>query len=331
MDLWKERNFIFFFSRSSLQRWKKGPARRGGGRKAGRPRALAGRPLRAFFRHLKKARAVNKNVGLRGLVVGWKRQGMGGEVGERSFYRYCAREGYSLRAVMRKGILSPGDRVQRERWARSLLPNGAEYWKRVCFFLDCVSFLYKRNPAEEASTPKGRVWMKKVERLQLSGKSKNIGVGGRMLHVCVAISFGRGVVVCEPYERLTGERFAGIVEKVFPPCGYHPTKLFVQDNCPAQNARVAVQAIARAGFTQVKIPPRSPDCNPIENLFAWVKQRLRAQALEEGIEKETFLGFEKRVLDTLRGVGREHVDRLILSMPKRLDKILGGRGERLLY
>ena len=84
--------------------------------------------------------------------------------------------------------------------------------------------------------------MKKNERLQLSGKGKNIGVGGRMLHVCVAISYGRGVVMCTPYTKLTGEEFSRLVDKHFPAAAFHPTKLFLQDNCPAQNSRVAREA-----------------------------------------------------------------------------------------
>ncbi len=84
--------------------------------------------------------------------------------------------------------------------------------------------------------------MKKEERLEMSGKGRNIGVGGRMLHLCVAISYGRGVVICVPYVKLTGGVFGSLVEKYFPAAAYHHTKVFVQDNCPAQNAKVVMEA-----------------------------------------------------------------------------------------
>ena len=97
------------------------------------------------------------------------------------------------------------------------------------------------------------------------------------------------------------------------------------------DAAVLTIAITRAGFTQVKIPPRSPDINPIENLFPWAKRRLRGQALLQGIRNESFSGFQKRVVATLMGAGREFVDRLILSLPERLKAIVAGKGERIQY
>ena len=105
----------------------------------------------------------------------------------RTFYYLCKREGFFWTAVARKGVLSEEDRRARVRFAMEMRGKGEEFWKRVCFFLDCASFLYKRNPEEEAKTPRGKVWMRKGERIAMSGKCKNIGVGGRLLHLCVAI------------------------------------------------------------------------------------------------------------------------------------------------
>jgi len=138
--------------------------------------------------------------------------------------------------------LSAEDKKKRVKFAKDMVQKKVGFWKSLCFFLDCASFLYKRNPEEEARTPKGRVWMKKNERLELSGKSKNIGVGGRLLHMCVAISYGRGVVMCHPYAKMTGQTFSGIVKNTFPSCAFHSTKRFVQDNDPAQNSAVAKEA-----------------------------------------------------------------------------------------
>ena len=45
-----------------------------------------------------------------------------------------------------------------------------------------------------------------------------------------------------------------------------------------------------------RIPPRSPDLNPIENVFNVVKKQLKDEALEKNIENETKDEYEKRVL-----------------------------------
>jgi hypothetical protein len=140
-------------------------------------------------------------------------------------------------------VLLQNDHKARVAFAKEMLKTEPGFFtKSVSFFLDCASFLYKRNPLDEASAPRGRVWMRKSERLRLSGKARNIGVGGKLLHLAVAISFGRGVVLCRPYEKLTGAVFASIVKEEFPRCAFNGSKTFVMDNDPSQNSKVATLA-----------------------------------------------------------------------------------------
>ena len=199
------------------------------------------------------------------------------------------------------------------------------------FFLDCVSFVYKRNPCDEASNPRSRVWRKKTERLQLCAKGSSSGTGGRLLHLCVAIAFGRGVVFVEPYDRLTSATFCAIVKKHFRKCAFASPRLFVMDNDPVQNSSPCRKVISLLGFTLLKIPPRSPDVNPIENLFAGVKKSLRNQAVERELGWESFADFKSRVVSTLLTVGAALTDRLILSMEHRLHLILEQKGERIRF
>ncbi len=43
------------------------------------------------------------------------------------------------------------------------------------------------------------------------------------------------------------------------------------NNDPSQRSKIAWKAMNKAGATLFTIPPRSPDLNPIENLFHIVK------------------------------------------------------------
>ena len=72
----------------------------------------------------------------------------------------------------------------------------------VAFYLDGVSFVYKTNPLDQARAPKGRVWRKRSEGLTQGclAKGSKSGVGGRVAKLMVAISYGKGVVVCERYD-----------------------------------------------------------------------------------------------------------------------------------
>ena len=54
-------------------------------------------------------------------------------------------------------------------------------------------------------------------------------------------------------------------------------KIFVMDNDPSQTSAKARAVLTEMGYTMQKIPPRSPDLNPIENIFHLVRKRLKAR------------------------------------------------------
>jgi len=73
--------------------------------------------------------------------------------------------------------------------------------------------------------------------------------------------------------------FAKFVKKHFPiafrrSCNTSGAENFLQDGDPSQNSKKAKVALANIGAAQLSIPPKSPDCNPIENFFALIGRRL---------------------------------------------------------
>ena len=79
------------------------------------------------------------------------------------------------------------------------------------------------------------------------------------------------------------------------------------------------------------IPKRSPDLNPIENIFNIVKRDLKKQALTNRISSETFQEFACRVKRTLYRTRKDIIDNTIASMYKHLDLIIASRGRRTSY
>lgn len=156
------------------------------------------------------------------------------------------------------------------------------------------------------------------------------------LNFFVGISYNKGVVLCERYYgTVTGEKFASVVKKHFPDAlekSINPKgKRIIQDNCPRQNSKLATAAMWKIGAKLTKIPPRSPDINCIENLFAQVSQELDRQAKDQKIKSETKEEFEARIRKTFMEFPVERIDKLIESMPKRIDEILKNGGKRINY
>ena len=64
-------------------------------------------------------------------------------------------------------------------------------------------------------------------------------------------------------------------------------KEFLQNGCPVQNSKKAMQALDTVAAIKFRILPCSPEFNPIENVFNLVKSELRTQAFEKNINYET--------------------------------------------
>ena len=73
---------------------------------------------------------------------------------------------------------------------------------------------------------------------------------------------------------INGESFAGFCEWLLAPA-LSPGDLVVMDNLSSHKSVQAVEAIEAVGARVVYLPPYSPDLNPIENIFAKVKQLIR--------------------------------------------------------
>ena len=97
------------------------------------------------------------------------------------------------------------------------------------------------------------------------------------------------------------------------------SKRILMDGCPQKLARKAFNEI---GVMISKIPPRSPDLNPIENFFKLIVRKLRKQVLDEQIESETYSEFRQRVQSIMLKFSVEKINKIIESMSCRIDMVL---------
>ncbi len=80
------------------------------------------------------------------------------------------------------------------------------------------------------------------------------------------------------------------------------------------------------------IPPRSPDLNPIENIFKLVVgDELRKNAIKFQIMRETFDEFKARAIATIRSIPIITINKTIASMDNRISIILRNGGKKTKY
>jgi len=85
------------------------------------------------------------------------------------------------------------------------------------------------------------------------------------------------------------------------------------------------------GTEMFGIPARSPDLNPIENVFHIVRRQLKEDAMEKKIESETYDEFCLRVKDTIMSTNVDYIAKTIESMPERIKRVIKNKGGRTKY
>ena len=215
--------------------------------------------------------------------------------------------------------------------------ESTDFWKEdISFYFDGVGFVHHSRPKQHALACRGKVWRKHGEGLSLNctSKGQTESNGGKQIKNFVAISHNCGVICAEQYEKLSGATFADFITrnfgKLFQRSGKNTTK-WLQDGDPFQNSAAAKKAMENMEATLVLIPPRSPDLNPIENVFAFVKKELKMQVIDNNIEKETIQQFSLRVKATLYSSRVQLINKVIESMGTRLSRIIVRKGGRIEY
>ena len=299
----------------------------------GRPRKLSERDERRVLRSIPELRRSEGSFTSRRVAT---HAGLAPNISNRTIRRCLNKHGYGYRQSRKKGLMTQEDRENRVKFCRKVKGlKCADFWKKyISMYVDGVGFEYKTKPLDQARAPSAREWRLKSEGLKVTMKGKK--EGARNANFMVGISYGEGAIAVQQYfGSITGAKCAKITEECLAPAMERSVapraRRILQDGCPRQNSKVSINAFDKHKIKVFKIPARSPDLNPIENLFNTVKKRLRRQALDQNIEYETFEEFSERVTKTLLEFPAKDIDKIIDSMGKRVDDIIKTGGYRTKY
>ena len=219
----------------------------------GRPKKLSVRDRWLLKRSIDQLRQVNANFTMKELIRFSGLPCTGASYS--TFYREVKSMGFKFLNARKKGELNQSDCKKRCHFAKKcqkilkIKPN--LFHSNISFYLDGVSFVFKRKPMPDAAVPKGKIWWKRSEGLRLTSKGCKDLPGGKRLHFLVAIAFNRGVVLAQEYEHMSGEYFSDFVKKNLSKLftGETEQKWFVMDNDPSQRSKAAMKAINETGAT----------------------------------------------------------------------------------
>lgn len=104
----------------------------------------------------------------------------------------------------------------------------------------------------------------------------------------VAISDGKGVLMCERYKKMNAEYFAWFIDwhfdTMFAQAGKGLTRFRLQVGDPSQNSKMTHDTMAHCHAKLLRIPPRFPDFKAIENIFNIVYKKLAREVPDGKID-----------------------------------------------
>jgi hypothetical protein len=143
-----------------------------------------------------------------------------------------------------------------------------------------------------------------------NGVGKLIEVQGNMDAVKYCEILDNGVV--ESFEKLEMEE---------------EERIFQQDNDPKHTSKLGQQWFVDNNIQVLSCPAQSPDLNPIEHLWTYLKDQLKAY---ERPPKGVFELWE-RLVEEWNKIPAERCQRLIETMPRRIEAVVRARGGHTKY
>eukprot|EP00795_Rhopilema_esculentum_P005758 gene5758-11032_t len=91
------------------------------------------------------------------------------------------------------------------------------------------------------------------------------------------------------------------------------SRCWIKDGDPSQHSVLALNAMRELNSELLSIPPRSPDTNPIENLFGIAKRMLGQDVIDNNITVESIEACENRIRRILNEIPVSTIDSIIES------------------
>lgn len=172
-----------------------------------------------------------------------------------------------------------------------------------------------------------RLWVRSRARVLKALVSPSVQGGGGRILVWGAIWRGGRSPLHVTKETMTSERYIQVLQQYICPMVTQGDWRFMDDNAPPHTSHATRAFKQQVGVRTFAWPPRSPDLNPIENVWSWCKLRLRKRLRQE----DTLQTVEQHFVELWNEMPQNLIDVLIDSMTKRVGEVIRNRGELTHY
>ena len=235
-------------------------------------------------------------------------------VSPRTITRRVTEKGMVYGSTLAKPLLSAKNRKKRLEWTKNLL---ADSWDNVVFTDEATFRIYG---------VKKKVWRFKNHKI-----ITRIVKHPAKVHVWGCFSNkGFGKLYCFK-SNLNGPLLTKIYSKALVPSakawfGKNTSKWTLQeDNDPKHRSKISTAWKCSNGITTLDWPSQSPDLNPIENVWAFMKHKLKKNPVD------SVDSLVRRLRSIWNSLSKDYAKNLVNSMPKRLEAVVLSKGDWTVY
>jgi len=244
-------------------------------------------------------------------------------VSDRTVRRRLVEAGLPARRPRKKPFLTKKQQKARLIWAREHRHWTVEQWDKVTWSDESPFHLFCSN---------GLIWVRRRpwEVYEPICLKPTVKFGGGHINVWGIFS-SQGV---GPLYRINGimdgKKYREILKNHMAP---HVRQLgikdfiFQQDNDPKHKSKIVQNYLNNQQFQLLSWPSQSPDLNPIENIWSYIKQKIRKR-LTRASNFDDVYEFVKQEWEML---DKDYLTTLVHSMPRRIELVIKNKGGHIHY
>jgi Transposase/DDE superfamily endonuclease len=233
---------------------------------------------------------------------------------------YLHDEGVGSYVARKKPLLTPKHRKDRLRWSRDKR-NWGDEWKQVVWSDESRFALFE-------SDGRVRVWRNPGESYNENCILPTVKFGGGSVMFWGCFGWhGVGPLVVVDGNMNSDDYINILANNFIPWVDNYPNSIFQQDGAPCHTSNYSVWWMRTHNIPILDWVPQSPDLNPIENLWNHLDYQVRKRRPLPRCKQELI----DIVQEEWRKINMETLQRLILSLPNRVNAVIKAKGGHTKY
>ena len=247
-----------------------------------------------------------------------------------TLYDILHRQGLVTRSKIPKPNLNTIHISNRLQYARNHVLFTVNDWSRVLFTDEVKVNLHGSDGNYRYWIDKEEIKANCVTKQAIIPKEK---YGGGSIQIWACFGFC-GVGFFRKYDRMNSKLYVKVlademmksVNKCIPE-KQRDNWLLLHDGAGPHTANIVKDWLTKNKVNTVSHPSKSPDLNPIENLWAICKRKLYEEKRCYNTKKDLFLAFSK----IFNAIKPELCQSLVASMPNRMKKVISAIGKNIQF